>query len=104
MQPNRQGVQPIADILRELVARRGFSRLRSQEQLEEVWSAVIGQPGCHYTRVGPMRRGVLEVLVANSVLLQELAGFQKHTLLAKLQEKLGPKAVRDIQFRIDSAH
>lgn len=97
----RHGAQPIADILSELVARRGFARLRSQEHLEDAWQKAIGQPGCRYTRVGSARRGVLEILVANSILLQELAGFQKQSLLRRLQESLGPSAVRDLRFRLD---
>jgi hypothetical protein len=97
----RHGAQPISDILSELVARRGFARFRSQQHLEDAWQKAIGEPGCRYTRLGSVRRGTFEILVANSVLLQELAGFQKQSLLRRLQDSLGSTAVRDIRFRLD---
>ncbi len=97
----RQGAQSISDILSELVARRGYARLRGQQDLNDTWKKVIGEPGSRYTRVGALRRGALEILVANSVLLQELAGFHKQSLLKKLQEALGTHDVRELRFRID---
>ena len=99
----RHGAQPISDILSELVSRRGFARLRSQQHVEDAWNKAIGEPGSKYTRLGAVRRGVMEILVANSVLLQELAGFHKQPLLRKLQDLLGPSAVRDLRFRLDQA-
>jgi predicted nucleic acid-binding Zn ribbon protein len=97
----RHQPQGIAGILTELIARRGLARLRGQENLDEAWKQAIGEPGARYTRVGALRRGVLEVLVANSVLLQELAGFQKQTLLKKLRETMQAETVRDLRFRLD---
>ena len=97
----RRGVQPLGDILSELVARRGLARTRGQEHLEQAWSNAAGQTAARYSRVGGLRRGVLEVLVANSVLLQELAGFQKETLLEKLQTELDSREVRALRFRLD---
>jgi hypothetical protein len=44
---------------------------------------------------------VLEVLVTNSVLLQELAGFQKHSLLEKLRDALQSDKVNNLRFRLD---
>jgi hypothetical protein len=97
----RRGAQPIADILGELVARRGFARVRGQQHLEDAWQTAIGEPGGKYTRVGSVRRGTLEILVGNSVLLQELAGFQKQSLLQRLREALGSDEVRELRFRLD---
>ena len=83
------------------MARRGFARIRGQQHVEDAWRAAIGEPGARYSRVGPLRSGVLEVLVANSVLLQELVGYQKQNLLQKLQDSLGQREIRDIRFRLD---
>ena len=91
----------ISEILGELVARRGFARVRGQQHLEDAWRTAIGEPGAKYTRVGAVRRGTLEILVANSVLLQELVGFQKQSLLKQLREALGSDEVRDLRFRLD---
>ncbi len=97
-----RGVQSIAAILGEVAAQRGFARQRSRQYLEDAWRTVAGELIAKYTRVGSVRRGVLEVLVANSVLLQELAGFQKHELVKKLQTTLGSGEVRDLRFRLDA--
>ena len=97
----RRGVQPIGVVLSELIARRGLARLRGLEHLQDAWCQAAGQPAAKYTRVGALRRGVLEVLVANSVLLQELAGFQKQRLLANLRSILDAQEIRDIRFRLD---
>ena len=99
--PSRRGIQPIGHILGELFARRGLARVRGQEYLQEAWANSVGQPGAKYTRVGSLRRGVLEILVSNSILLQELVGFHRQTLLAKLQEVLGSREVRDLRFRLE---
>ena len=58
------------------MARRGSARVQSSEALEAAWRDAAGPLMAKYTRVGQIRRGTLEVLVANSTLLQEL-GFQK---------------------------
>ncbi len=84
--PNRRrGPKPLADILGELFAARGFGRLRALKELEDAWNAAVGEPGCRQTRLGEVRRGVLNVTVAHPTLLEELAAFQKPTLLAALR-------------------
>ena len=102
---NRRGAQPLSQILSELVARRGFARLRGQEELERVWRLAIeeavGISLAASTRVGCVRRGVLEVQVENSVLLQELAGFHKHRLVQWLRDNVTSEQIRDIRFRLD---
>ena len=52
-----------------------------------------------YTRVGQLRRGTLEVVVANSTLVQEL-GFQKQTLLKSLAELLPDEGIENLRFRV----
>jgi predicted nucleic acid-binding Zn ribbon protein len=97
----RREPQAIASILSELISRSGLARVRTQEHLEDAWREAIGEPGARYTRVGALRRGVLEILVANSVLLQELAGFQKQHLLDRIREILQSERIFDLRFRLD---
>ena len=52
-----------------------------------------------YTRVGLLRRGTLEVVVANSTLVQEL-GFQKRMLLRKLAVLLPDEGIENLRFRV----
>jgi Dna[CI] antecedent, DciA len=75
--PNRRGPKPLSDVLGELFATRGYGRLRALKELEDAWNAAVGEPGCRFTRLGEVRRGILNVTVAHPALLEELAAFQK---------------------------
>jgi len=98
--PKFRGPKPVSDILGELFATRGYGRLRAQTELEEAWNAAVGEPGCRQTRIGEVRRGVLNVTVAHSTLLEELAAYQKPQLLAALRQNAPGTLVHDIRFRV----
>lgn len=95
----KKGPQPIADVLAELMARRGFARVQSVAEYEAAWRQAAGPLAAQYSRVGELRRGKLEVFVANSTLMQEFS-FQKVELVAKLQELLPDQGIADLRFRI----
>jgi predicted nucleic acid-binding Zn ribbon protein len=98
--PRRRGPKPLADILGELFTSRGYGRLRAQAELEAAWNAAVGEPGCRQTRLGEVRRGVLNVTVAHPALLEELAAFQKPALLAALRQNAPGMVIHDIRFRV----
>src|SRR5215218_3742931 len=98
--PNYRGPRPVSDILGDLFASRGYGRLRAQRELEEAWAAAVGEPGCRQTRVGEVRRGVLNVTVAHSTLLEELAAYRKPALLAALRRDASGTSIHDIRFRV----
>ncbi len=97
--PLEKGPEPLADILGRLFTARGWGRRQGRLQLEDAWTAAIGPQGMAHTRVGGLRRGVLEVLVDNAPLLQELAHFQKRTLLEQLRRQLPNTVIHDLRFR-----
>jgi predicted nucleic acid-binding Zn ribbon protein len=93
--------RPIGDLLSQLIARRGYAREQSAAALENAWKEVAGEAFGRFTRAGAVRRGTLEVTVANNLLVQEL-GFQKTEFIERLQ-KLAPDAeVKNIRFRVGS--
>src|SRR4029077_11436024 len=98
--PNHRGPRPLSDILGELFATRGFGRLRALKELEDAWNAAVGEPGCRQTRLGEVRRGVLNVTVAHPTLLEELVAFQKPMLLAALRQNAPGTLIHDIRFRV----
>jgi|SRR5437879_4944344 predicted nucleic acid-binding Zn ribbon protein len=98
--PKRRGPQPLSVILGELFAARGYGQLRAASELEDAWNAAVGEPGCRQTRIGSVRRGVLNVTVAHSTLLEELAAFQKPALLAALRQNAPSTVIHDIRFRV----
>jgi predicted nucleic acid-binding Zn ribbon protein len=94
----RRAPEPIGEILAELMARRGFAGLRSAAACESAWREVVGDLAS-YTRVGSIRRGRLEVTVANSTVVQELS-FRKLALLEALSRRLPDQKITDLRFRI----
>jgi predicted nucleic acid-binding Zn ribbon protein len=98
--PSRRGPRPLSDILGELFTVRGYGRLRARQELENAWNAAVGEPYCRQTRLGEVRRGVLDVTVAHSTLLEELAAFRKPALLAALRSGAPATTIRDIRFRV----
>jgi hypothetical protein len=93
------GPERIGDILSQLMARRGFARVQSTEAYEAAWREAAGSLAARYSRVGQLRRGTLEVVVANSALIQEF-GFQRATLLKTLNQLLPEQGIKDLRFRL----
>ncbi len=94
-----KGPEPLGEILSRLFTARGWGRRQGQRRLEEAWAEVAGPEAARHTRVAALRRGVLEVLVDNAVLLQELANFRKRRLLQQLRDRLPAAALRELRFR-----
>ena len=93
------GPHKIGDVLGKVLARYGCTQTTAQLELEQVWRQVAGERIHPRTRVGSLRRGTLEILVDNSVLLQELESFQKHSLLSKMQQLLEHNKIENLRFR-----
>ena len=94
-----RGPKVIGDVLSELMARRGYARVQSAAAYDAAWREAAGPLAAEYTRVGQLRRGTLEVVVANSTLVQEL-GFQKRMLLKNLAELLPDEGIENLRFRV----
>ena len=91
--------KPIADILAQLMARRGYARQQSAAAYGEAWQRAVGEPMSKFTQAGLLKRGALEIIVANSVLMQEL-GYRKAELLTRLTQLLPDQNIRDLRFRV----
>ena len=90
--------QKIADLLAQLAARHGFARVRAQNDFEQAWRDVAGDLA-NRSRVGALRRGVLEVTVSHSALVQELS-IHKSRLLSGMAERLPGQEFRDLKLRV----
>jgi predicted nucleic acid-binding Zn ribbon protein len=93
------GPKRIGDLLTRVLTKYGVTQLTLQEELERVWGEAAGPAVAQHSRPGALRRGVLEVLVDNSVLLQELEGFEKARLLEALKERLPRHRLIGLRFR-----
>ena len=93
------GPERIADILTQLMARRGFARVQGAEDYRAAWNEASGPLGAQYSRAGQLKRGTLEVVVTNSTLIQEF-NFQKAAILATLNRLLPDHNIKDLRFRL----
>ncbi len=93
------GPEALGEILSRLFAARGWGRRQGRLRLESAWQEVAGPETAAHTRVGTLRRGVLEVTVDQAVLLQELAHFHKRRLLEGLRARLPELTFTDLRFR-----
>ena len=91
--------KPVGDVLAQLVQRKGYAQLQLAGELSQAWNEIAGPLLAKQTLLGSTRRGVLEVVVANSLLIQEL-GFQKRQLLEALQQRVPEAGVRELRFRV----
>jgi predicted nucleic acid-binding Zn ribbon protein len=89
----------IGDVLAQLITTRGYGRVQADAELVATWESTVGLPLARFTRPGQVRRGVLEITVSNSTIVQELT-FQKERILAALQAELSGARIRDMRFRI----
>ena len=97
--PAGKGPELLGEILSRLFTARGWGRRQGRLHLERAWAEVAGPVHAAHTRVGVLRRGVLEVVVGNAVLLQELAHFHKRRLLEQLRRRLPGTPLTDLRFR-----
>jgi predicted nucleic acid-binding Zn ribbon protein len=87
------------DLLSRLIAQRGFTQERFQQDLQDAWQRAIGPALAGKTQATLIRRGALEVLVESSPAMQQLA-FLKNDLLKKIQTALPEAQIRSIRFKV----
>lgn len=95
----QHGPERLSEILARLFVERGWGRKQERLRLERVWQDAVGEHTASQTKVAGLRRGVLEVIVGNAVLLQELTHFHKRRLLQNLQHALTGVTLKDLRFR-----
>ncbi len=95
----RAGPKRMADIVSELMSRRGYADLQSSAQCADAWRAAAGASLASHSVAGKIRRGVLEVFARNSAVLQELT-FRKKQLIAELTRLTPDSKIRDVRFRV----
>jgi predicted nucleic acid-binding Zn ribbon protein len=95
----RPRTERIGDVLSQLMTRRGYGRCESSSVETETWRQAVGPPLDKHSCPGNTRRGVLEITVRNSTVLQELV-FRKAELIDKLIAQLPDAKISDLRFRV----
>lgn len=89
----------IGNVIAQLVTARGYGRVQADANFAAAWQNAVGPVLAKYTCPGRLRRGILEITVANSMTVQELT-FQKQEVLKKLQAEVPDAKIRDLRFRV----
>jgi hypothetical protein len=89
------------DLINHLLARSGFAADESHLELQGAWDSIVGIGVANQTRVGAIRRGVLDVIVANSSLSHHLS-IEKQRIIQGLKQILPKANLVDLRFRIGS--
>jgi predicted nucleic acid-binding Zn ribbon protein len=97
--PKIRPPKKMADVLSNLMSKRGYGRVIATGNFDDAWQAAIGPRFAGDTRCGNVKRGVLEVLVASSAVLQELT-FSKKQILTKLQTSSPDQKITDLKFKV----
>jgi len=89
----------IGDVVAQLITARGYGRCEADERLVAAWAAAAGASLAKASRVGKLRRGTLEVTVANSTAMQEFT-FERERILAELARSMPEANIRGLKFRV----
>src|SRR5262245_57858972 len=91
--------KPMAQAISQLLAKKGYAQIQTAATCEAAWREAVGVKLAASTRPGNVKRGVLEVLVSNSSVLQELA-FLKSKAVKALTKLVPEQRIRDVRFRV----
>ncbi|QEG32744.1 DUF721 domain-containing protein [Bythopirellula goksoeyrii] len=89
----------IGSLLADLVRSRGYAQISVSEIQEKAWQTVVGTELATVTQFAKLSRGTMQVVVANSLVMQELT-FRKEQLLAGLQTALPDAGVKQLRFKV----
>jgi hypothetical protein len=92
-------VKPMGQAISQLLARTGYAQVQTAATCDAAWREAVGPKLAASTRPGCVKRGVLEVLVSNSSVLQELA-FLKIKAVKTLKQLVPEQQIRDVRFRV----
>jgi predicted nucleic acid-binding Zn ribbon protein len=91
--------KPMRDVLSQLLAKKGYAQVQTANACDAAWREAVGKKLAADTRPGNVSRGVLEVLVRNSVAAHEL-GFLKTKIVKMLTKLIPEQQIRDLRFRV----
>jgi hypothetical protein len=98
-EPSAIGPTAIGRLVSRLLARTGYDREQGAAGLIEAWQQAVPSHLRAASQPGLVRRGILEVFVTHSALVQEM-GFHKRETVTKLAELLPGEGITDIRCRL----
>jgi hypothetical protein len=93
------GPTSIGRLMSRLMSRTGYDREQAAGSLATAWQQAAPESLRGASQPGLVRRGVLEVFVSHSALVQEM-GFHKRDVVARLGELVPAEGITDIRCRL----
>lgn len=101
MEEKKESFTSLKDILSNLLNDSSLPFNPDDARIWEVWDEAVGPAIAEHARPSYVKKGRLRVDVSDPIWLQELE-FVRETIKEKLNEELGRKAVKRIDFRLGS--
>lgn len=90
---------PAGDALKKLLHKLGLTERLNEQEIQAAWREIVGDFLARHSLPLSVRDGVLVVQVVQPAVRYELDRTWKRSILEKLQDRFGAKAVREVRFR-----
>ena len=90
--------QPIAEVIKELVAKNNWKSKLYQNKVKEIWVLNMGPSISGYTKEIKLRGKKLFISISSAPLRQELA-YSKTKIIELINEGLGEEYITDVIIR-----
>lgn len=95
-------LQPLGGLVNQVLGELGLDGVAIAHRIGSSWEEIVGAQIAAHCRPLGLRGDVLELQVDSPVWSQQLQ-LRKPELLARLEEKLGPDAPRELRFQVGYA-
>lgn len=99
MEPLMSQTLEIGQILERLFRKLGYDKKVREQQAMFLWDEIVGEHVARNSQPTQIDNGRMSVVVSDSVWLTEL-NLLRMQYIAKINEQLGAKVVREIDFKI----
>ena len=89
----------IGSVMGQLLAKKGYGQVQAAKSCASAWQEALGSRFQKDTQCGSIRRGVLEVTVRNSLIVQELT-FMKIQLVKELARLAPEQKITGFKFKV----
>ncbi len=96
----RRSAPSLDTLIPKVMEGLGLEQRLQQSQVFFLWPTIVGADIASHAQPVGLQKGRLIVAVDHPIWLYELSRYHKTLLLQKIQQRVGPKTVRDIVFRI----
>ncbi|WP_283435511.1 DUF721 domain-containing protein [Neorhodopirellula lusitana] len=96
-----KGPRKIGTVVSQLMSRRGYASVAVEHAMTASVVASVGPQLATSIQIGKLNRGVLQIFVPDSVVMQELT-FQKRKMIKRLLKDHPQAKIKDIRFKVQT--